>query len=410
MKKIRSKHIKIAVTVVISGAILYAIMGIIDNIGLVYGSVASVISFIMKILTPVLIGFIITFILFRPAAFFGRLLGKAKFFRNRQRGANVLGVFITFIIFLAIIALFLYMMVPSIVQSVGSITKDIPDYAQSIDNMLYDLSRMDGVSQVFEFIGVDVANTNSISSIISEFWTEITVLLQGFTGFLFGFIVNTGRFLYNFVLGMFFSIYMLIFKDELKYQIKTISKNVFHNFHYKMAFVCKVADDMFYKFLVGKGICSLAVGIVTFIVCTILGFKYTALISLIITVTNMIPTFGPLIGAIPATLLALMTAPIYGLYMIIIIIVLQIIDGNIIGPRILGDSMGINGFWIIFSIIVLGGLYGVVGMLIAAPLFGVLRILVKNWIYKKNNEKLVGEAEYVTSLQRYKEWTTKHKK
>jgi predicted PurR-regulated permease PerM len=109
-------------------------------------------------------------------------------------------------------------------------------------------------------------------------------------------------------------------------------------------------------------------------------------------------------------LLALMTAPVYALYMIIIIIGLQFVDGNIIGPRVLGDSMGLNGFWIMFSIIVMGALFGVTGMLIAAPLFAVIRILLKNWIYHRNHEALEGEAEYHASLERFNDWTTKKKK
>jgi predicted PurR-regulated permease PerM len=189
-----------------------------------------------------------------------------------------------------------------------------------------------------------------------------------------------------------------------------MSKNVFRKSHYRLMFVIDITDDMFYKFIVGKGICSLAVGILTFIVCSLLGFKYSPLISLIIAVTNMIPTFGPFLGAIPALLLSLMTAPVYALYMIIIIVGLQVVDGNIIGPRVLGESMGLYGFWIMFSIIVMGALFGVTGMLIAAPLFGVLRILIKNWIYRKNHGMLEGEAEFTASMQRFKQWTSRKKK
>jgi predicted PurR-regulated permease PerM len=410
VRKIQSRHIRIAVTVVISGAILYAIMSIIDNIGLVYESVGAAISFILRVLTPVLIGFVITFLLSRPSDFLTHLIMKIKFFSRHKKGAHGIGVFLAFIIFLALIILFLYMMVPGIVDSVGSITQEIPHYAQSVDKMLGDLSKNESIAQVLKFIGIDVTQTNSISSIVSEFWTDITAFVQNITGYIFGFIINTGLFLYNFVLGLFFSIYMLLFKNELKTQLRIMSKNVFRSWHYKLMFVVDITDDMFYKFIVGKGICSLAVGILTFIICSLLGFKYSPLISLIIAVTNMIPTFGPFIGAIPAILLSLMTAPVFALYMIIIIIGLQMVDGNILGPRVLGESMGLNGFWIMFSIIVMGALFGVLGMLIAAPLFGVLRILIKNWIYKKNHGALEGEAEFNASMQRFRQWTSRKKK
>jgi predicted PurR-regulated permease PerM len=217
-------------------------------------------------------------------------------------------------------------------------------------------------------------------------------------------------FLYNLLLGLFFSLYMLLFKEQVKGQFRTLSRNLFRRSHYKLVFFVDIADDMFYRFIVGKGICSIVVGILAFAVCTLLGFKYSPLISIIIAVTNMIPTFGPIIGAIPALLLSFLTAPVYALYMLILIIGLQMVDGNLVGPRVLGDSMGLNGFWIMFSIIVMGALFGVVGMLIAAPLFAVIRVLLKNWIYHRKNGTLEGEEEYIASKQRFFEWTSKKKK
>ena len=396
--------------VVIAGAILYAIMSIIDNIGLVYDSVASAVRFVIGILAPVLIGFMITFLLSRPSDFFERLLGRIKLFAKKRKAAHSLGVLVAFVLFIGFIVAFFFLMVPGIIESVSSISRDIPGYAESVDAVLLDLSEDPGMTRVFEFVGIDVTRTNSLSAIISEFWGDITVFVQNITGTVLGFLVNTGLFLYNFVLGLFFSIYMLLFKHELKGQLRTLSKNVLRKSHYKLMFVVDISDDMFYRFLVGKGICSIAVGILTFAICAILGFKYSPLISIIIAVTNMIPTFGPFIGAIPALLLSLMTAPVYMLYMLIIIVVVQIVDGNIIGPRVLGNSMGINGFWIMFSIIVFGALFGVLGMLVAAPVFGILRILIKNWIYKRNHETLEGEAEFTASMQRFREWTSKKKK
>jgi len=410
LKKIQSNYIKIAVIVVIAGAILYAIMSIIDNIGLVYDSVAAAVKFVLRVLAPVLIGFVIAFLLNRPSDFFEQLLGKIKYLKKRRKIAHVLGVLFAFFLFIGIIVAFFYLMVPGIIESVSSISRDIPSYAESVDAVLLNLSENPDMGRVFEFVGIDPAKTNSISAIISEFWDEITAFVQNITGSVFGFLVNTGLFIYNFVLGLFFSTYMLLFKHELKGQLRTLSKNVLRKSHFRLMFVVDTADDMFFRFLVGKGICSIAVGILTFAICAILGFKYSPLISIIIAVTNMIPTFGPFIGAIPSLLLSLMTAPVYALYMLIIIIGLQIVDGNIIGPRVLGDSMGINGFWIMFSIIVFGTLFGVLGMLVAAPVFGVLRILIKNWIYKRNHGTLEGEAEFAASMQRFREWTSKKKK
>lgn len=410
MKRPRSRHVKIAVTVVISAAILYAVMSIIDNIGLVYESIGAAVSFIMRVISPVLIGFIFAFLLYRPADFFARLLQKIKLFKKRIRLSVILGVFVTFILFLAFIGAFLYLLIPSVIDSVRSLSKDVPTYAQDVYKWIVDTSRTETVSGILDFLGIKVTDAANITEYISESWTEITALFQTVTKALFGFLLDTGRFLYNFVLGMFFTVYMLMFRKQVKGQLEKLLKAVLKGFYYKLAFAYRVADDMFYKFIAGKGLCSILLGIATFISCALLGFKYVPLISLVLAVTNMIPTFGPFIGAIPALLLSVMTSPIHGIYILIIIIVLQIIEGNIIAPRILGDSLGLNGFWIIFSIIIMGALFGVVGMLIAAPLFGLVRILLKNWLIRRSKEyeKLAPETEYNASLQRYYEWTTKN--
>ena len=407
MKKIQNKHIRLAVIFVIAGAVLYAIMSIIDNIGLVFDSVAAAVNFILSILAPVLIGFVITFLLSRPSDFFERLIGR---FKPLKKASHVIGVLISFAIFIVLIVAFFYLMVPGIAESVGSISRELPHYAASVDTFLDSLSENQDATNVLGFLGIDIAKTNSISAIISEFWAETTELIQDISSRVFGFLLDTGLFLYNFVLGLFFSVYMLLFKHEIKSQLRTLSQHIFRKSHYRLMFVVDITDDMFFRFLVGKGICSIAVGVVTFVVCVILGFKYSPLISIVIAVTNMIPTFGPFIGAIPALLLSLMTAPVYVLYMLIIIVAMQVIDGNIIGPRVLGNSMGINGFWIMFSIILFGALFGVIGMLVAAPVFGVLRVLIKNWIYHRNYGMLEGEDELRASLARFREWTSKKSK
>jgi predicted PurR-regulated permease PerM len=384
-------------------------MSVIDNIGLVYHSICVAVGFVLGLLAPVITGFIIAFLLNRPSGFFERPLLRLKHFQKHKMAAHVIGVLLAFVIFLGLFVAFFYLVVPGIIDSVAGISGDIPKYAQSVDKVLNDLSRDKSLKQMLDFIGIDIAKASSISSIISEFWSKITVFLQGLAGQLFSFVINIGLFLYNFVLGLFFAVYMLIFKNEIMGQFRTLSQNIFHKSHYKLMFVIDITDDMFYRFLVGKGILSLVVGILAFCACTLAGFKYALLISIIIAVTNMIPTFGPFIAAVPLALLSLMTGPVYILYMAVIMIVLLMIDGNILGPRILGNSMGINGFWIMFSIIVMGSLFGLLGMLIAAPLFGVLRILLKNWLYHRSHEALSGEEEFTASMQRFHEWTTKRK-
>jgi len=410
MKKIKSNHVRIAVVVVIAGAALYAVISVINNIGTVWQSVGVAVRFIMGMLLPVIIGFVIAFLLSRPSAFISRRLQKRRFWAKRKRGAAVTGALIAFVGLVGMLVLFIYLLAPGVAQSVRSITRNLPQYAQGVYAWLQRVSADPMLSQVLQFAGLDQLNAGTVTEALSEYWSVIAGAAQDIVGAMLGFLLSTGRFLYNFVLGFFFAAYMLVFRDEIKRQLRTFSEHLFRRSHYRLLFFVRVMDDMFYRFLVGKGLCSLGVGVVTFGACALLGITYSPLIALIMAVTNMIPTFGPIFGTAAAMLLAMMTAPVYALYMLIIGIAVQIIDGNIIGPRVLGESIGLNGFWIMFSIIMLGALFGVTGMLVAAPLFGVLRILIKNWMHHRHNGVLEGEAELLASMERYREWTAKKTK
>ncbi len=410
MKKIKNNHVRIAVVAVIAGAALYAVISIINNIGTVWLSIGAAVQFIMGMLLPVIIGFVIAFVLSRPSAFIARQLQKRRFWAKRSRGAALAGALTAFVALIGVLVLFVYLLAPGVAESVRSITSNLPYYANNVYAWLQRVSAEPSVAQALQLAGLEKLDAGTVSQALSEYWSVIAGAAQGVVATVLGFILSTGRFLYNFVLGFFFAAYMLVFRDEIKRQLRTFTAHLFRNSHHKLVFFVRVTDDMFYRFLVGKGICSLAVGVVTFGACAVLGIAYSPLIALIMAVTNMIPTFGPIFGTGAAMLLALMTAPVCAIYMLIIGIAVQIIEGNIIGPRVLGESIGLNGFWIMFSIIVMGALFGVMGMLIAAPLFGVLRILIKNWMHHRSHGMLEGEAELAASMERYREWTAKKAK
>ena len=143
----------------------------------------------------------------------------------------------------------------------------------------------------------------------------------------------------------------------------------------------------FSKFIGGKILDSAIIGILTFIILTIFKMPYVLLISVIIGVTNIIPFFGPFIGGIPSAIIILFASPIQALWFIIIIIVIKQIDGNIIGPKILGDSIGISAFWILFSLLVAAKFMGVVGMIIGVPLFAIIYSIIKEVVEDKLRKK-----------------------
>lgn len=142
----------------------------------------------------------------------------------------------------------------------------------------------------------------------------------------------------------------------------------------------RISNDMFSGFILGKIVDSAIIGIICFVLMTIFSLPYALLVSVIVGVTNIIPVFGPYIGAIPSAMLILLVSPVQALYFIILVAILQQVDGNIIGPAILGDSTGLSAFWVLFSILFFGGFWGIAGMLIGCPLFAVIYTIIKDFV------------------------------
>ena len=160
---------------------------------------------------------------------------------------------------------------------------------------------------------------------------------------------------------------------------------------------CQYVNQEFSGFLVGKVIDSIIIGAICYLVTSLIGTPYALLVSVIIGVTNIIPFFGPFIGAIPCGLLLLLENPMHCLYFIIFIFVLQQLDGNVIGPKILGNTTGVSSFWVLFAILLFGGMWGVVGMVIGVPLFAVIYDIIRKLVYrglrKHKRESMITDYE-----------------
>lgn len=166
--------------------------------------------------------------------------------------------------------------------------------------------------------------------------------------------------------------------------------------------ITRKSNEIFGGFIIGKIIDSAIIGVLCFIGITILDMPYILLVSVIVGVTNVIPFFGPYIGAIPSTILIALADPLKGLYFLIFIIALQQLDGNVIGPKILGNSTGLSAFWVVFSILLGGGLFGFIGMIIGVPTFAVIYYIVKMVVEEKLKKKKLppdtehyGDVEYL---------------
>lgn len=213
------------------------------------------------------------------------------------------------------------------------------------------------------------------------------------------------REVFNFIIGIIVSIYVLFSKEKFQKQTKKLIYAVFRPGQANMILqIGGKSNEIFGGFIIGKIIDSLIIGVICFIGLSILNMPYTMLVSVIVGVTNVIPFFGPYIGAIPSAILILLADPLKGLYFIIFVIALQQFDGNVLGPKILGNSTGLSSFWVVFSILIAGGLFGIPGMLFGVPTFAVIYYIVNmlvNSILKKKelptDTECYGKNGYVDS-------------
>ena len=213
-------------------------------------------------------------------------------------------------------------------------------------------------------------------------------LAREFIPIIGNFLRTTASSLWNIVIGIIISLYILIEKEKFIAISRKITTALLpEKAAIKTLEIAHRSNMIFGKFLSGKILDSFIIGILTFIILSIFNMPYTLLVSVIVGITNIIPFFGPFIGAIPSFIIIVFVSPVKALWFLVIILVIQQIDGNIIGPKILGDSVGLSAFWILFSIMIAGEYFGVVGMIVGVPIFAVIYSLVKEFIEAKLKKK-----------------------
>ena len=343
---------------------------------------------LVTILAPFIWGLVICYLLSPLMRFLEERvflpLGKRLYRKNKKGGAGkfarVMSILFSEIVLLLLIAALVYLIIPQILSSVQMLVQNSGTYADNVskwlDGLLKNYPELDSyVGGLFGNINANVGNWLE-TRLLPQLGSLITSVSSGVYGF--------ARSIYNLIIGIIVSVYLLADKEGFLAAVKRLSYAVFSvETADKLRQGLNFVDKTFMGFLSGKILDSLIIGIICYIVCSILKMPYTLLVSVIIGVTNIIPFFGPLIGAIPSALIILMVAPSKCLIFIIFIIILQQIDGNIIGPRILGSSTGINGFWVMFAIILGSGLFGFWGMLLGVPVFVVIYTVIQNLIIKK---------------------------
>ena len=354
--------------------------------------IGTALKSLARILSPFIWGLIITYLLsplykglyqgfFLPLT--EKLSGKKK--KTSPKLAKALSVLLSIIVFLAMITALVYLIIPQLYSSVETIVNNSPGYIDKLSewskNTLANYPELrDFVIEKFEEI-----NTTLFT------WVRDTILpgLGSFVSNITAGVYYFLRAVYNIVIGIIVSAYLLSNMESASARAKRLCYCVFGvEWAEKIRRAIRFTDRTFMGFINGKLLDSAIIGLICYIVCAILKMPYALLVSVIIGVTNIIPFFGPLIGAIPSAFIILLVDPLKALIFVIFIIILQQVDGNIIGPKILGSSIGINGFWVMFSIILGAGLFSFWGMLLGVPVFVVIytgiTILVERKLKKRS--------------------------
>ncbi|NFQ39055.1 AI-2E family transporter [Clostridium botulinum] len=330
-----------------------------------FGSLLGKISGVIVIFQPFIIGFSIAYILNFILKFYEKKLNV----HSKLKSKRGLGLVFKYITAMLLIGLFIQFVLPQLIQSIIGLVNDVPKFINEstkfINKLMLDLN----ISE--EYLPLINNNFNEFINYIIKIATNLLPVLGGF-------VTKIASSIWNIVLGVIISIYLLIDKEKFCAMSKKVTYAIFYkNAAEKIIEITHRSNDTFGKFLMGKILDSFIIGILTFVILTIFRMPYAILISVIIGITNIIPFFGPFIGAIPSFIIILFVAPVKALWFLVIILVIQQIDGNIIGPKILGDSIGISAFWILFSILFAGKFLGLIGMIIGVPLFAVVYSIIK---------------------------------
>ena len=341
--------------------------------------ISGILIGIQRILEPFIWGFVISYLINPYIKFINKLWIKL-FKRECKYWVSLLIGYITVII---ILVLFFASIIPQLVISLGNILSLIQDKLNSTIDWLY----KDGEKYLAEFTGGEV----KVDDIVSYTTTHLKPIFDNMADNIgkaakvtFDFI----KIVSNFTLGIIISIYMMIHRDRYIGQVK---KSIIAYLPEKrstelLEFFGKV-NDTFSKFINAKIIDSIIIGILCYIGCLILRLDNSFLIAIIVGITNVIPYFGPLIGAVPCAVIVLLQSPLDMLIFIVFILVLQQFDGHVLGPKLMGDSLGLTSLWIIFAIIIMAGIFGLTGMIIGVPLFAIVYMLIKSSVYSRLTKK-----------------------
>lgn len=353
-----------------------------------YHGFTSIVGKLIAILQPITIGLVIAYLMTPVVNFEERHLlplaqQKMKDPEKAKKLVRVVSVIGALAFFVLIIAVLLLMVIPELYKSINGMIGTLPKQVNDFMDWLNEHVSSDSEISSYLEVGLMKGTEFFENWAKTDFLPQTKNIMVGVTAG----VISAVRMLFNVLIGIIISIYVLMSKEEFIGQSKKLmyallpgrsANAVIHTVH--------KSNEIFGGFISGKLLDSLIIGILCFICLSLMKMPYTVLVSVIVGVTNVIPFFGPYLGAIPSAILIMLANPIQGVYFILFILILQQFDGNILGPAILGESTGLSSFWVVFAILVGGGIFGILGMIIGVPTFAVIFYVFRrtvNHILKK---------------------------
>ena len=370
-----------------------------------YPKLQSLLDSLNSILAPIYYGIAIAYLLDPLSKSIRKRLSPAfKKYHRGEKLAKGLAITLSMIIGILIVTVLIWLIIPSLVDSITVIVEEMPKQVQSFIDWLE--SKAKGESALMENLSMVVTRASAAvedwlrTDLITTVGDVVTAITTG--------VIDAVMFIFNLLIGVVVAIYVMVDKEKFLGQSKKLIYTLFKpETGDTIIDTARHGHKIFGGFLYGKILDSAIVGVITFIVLTILRTPYSLLVSVIVGITNIIPFFGPFIGGIPSAILILLADPLQGLYFIIFIIIMQQIDGNIIGPKILGNTTGISEFWVTFALLLFGGIFGFLGMIIGVPAFAVVYYAVVQFMNKKlirkglpTESSIYREAEDIQDLKK----------
>ena len=382
-----------AFLVIVAGVLFWIVF---SNLPGFYNMILDFFGIIAPILYGCLFAYLMNPIMKRAQALLEKLLAGTKLTEKKQLLlAKTGGLIVSLLVLLLAIYALIALIVPNIVSSLEELLQQskLEGYYARITAWVNEIFAGTRFEQWFH------DNLDSLLKLIIDWLKNIDLpkLLSGLTSSVYSVVMSV----FNMLVGIVAAVYLLLYEKKLCAQAKKITVAVFNTKHADRLFeIARRTNRIFSGYVIGKIIDAILVGVITYFALLIMRMPFAPLIAVLVGVTNIIPFFGPFLGAVPSAMLLLIEKPIDALYFIIFILVLQMIDGNIIENRILGEKLGISDLWVLVAILVFGGIFGFGGMLLGVPVFAVIYTLITDGVNERlRRKRYPTETDLYYSLQ-----------